>query len=734
MSAVREGKEPHSLSPGLLADDALAIYWLRQVTLRLRREICWCWYERGLLSDSNSGNLPPFVDRAVESLNMTRYREEKKRFFQTDPTAQYLTGQLRADIPLADGHSPRGSFSWVIKELDLDGTATFILSLGLAVAFDNAIGSVIAACLNDPAKTYPNLSLAQKLWDDPERVLRLADPVHPLFCYGLLQHMAPTPPHYSVMDWESPITAPISIASQLLFPDAPLPQALMPVTIGDDENVILNDVLHLVAAKMNHKNGDRLRVGPLHGRRGSAPIEIVRGIAKIADKKVVEFRGDSGLLKDADYLKALATCCWLRGAALYLNQTVVSRLCRDSQHSDLHLHALKSIPITLLLGITEKGQLANVPQDLMQSMVDVPLFSYPERMSHWKKVLGKEAEGLDRAISECSRRFRYEKETIQAISEGLKGLPNPISEEAFVAACRAELVLDIDELAQKVIPRFNDEELILPHKQHLQFEEIVRAMKSLTEVHYGWGTARVWNESGIAVLFAGPPGSGKTMAAEILALQLDLPMYRIDLSQVVNKYIGETEKNLKRLFDTADASDLILFFDEADSLFGRRTEVKDAHDRYANLEISDLLERMERFKGLAILATNRKKDLDEAFLRRLRFIIDFPLPEAGERKRIWRQVVPGTVDHSRIDFDFLARQFPLTGGHIRSIVFNACLQSAHFSNPCPSPFKAQLTMEQIIIAVKREYDKLNRSVSLEQFGSYAKIVKEMEHKDERHQN
>src|SRR5256714_8018686 len=134
------------------------------------------------------------------------------------------------------------------------------------------------------------------------------------------------------------------------------------------------------------------------------------------------------------------------------------------------------------------------------------------------------------------------------------------------------------------------------------------------------------------------------MAAEVLAARLDLPIYRIDLSQVVNKYIGETEKNLRRVFDAADVSDMILFFDEADALFGRRTEVKDAHDRYANLEISYLLERMERFKGLAILATNRRRDLDEAFLRRLRYMLEFPMPDEAQRKVIWRNSVPGEVD------------------------------------------------------------------------------------------
>jgi SpoVK/Ycf46/Vps4 family AAA+-type ATPase len=241
-------------------------------------------------------------------------------------------------------------------------------------------------------------------------------------------------------------------------------------------------------------------------------------------------------------------------------------------------------------------------------------------------------------------------------------------------------------------------------------------MNNLTRVHYEWGTARAWNEGGLAVLFAGAPGTGKTMAAEAIAAELDLPLYRIDLSQVVNKYIGETEKNLRRLFDAADSADVILFFDEADALFGKRTEVKDAHDRYANLEISYLLERMERFKGLAILATNRKKDLDEAFLRRLRFVVEFPMPGMAERLRIWRSVIPNGVDASAIDFEFLAQRFPLAGGHIRGIVFQACLQSANEGAP------RRLGMPAVVRAVQREYDKLDRVNSLDQFGPYAELV------------
>jgi SpoVK/Ycf46/Vps4 family AAA+-type ATPase len=349
----------------------------------------------------------------------------------------------------------------------------------------------------------------------------------------------------------------------------------------------------------------------------------------------------------------------------------------------------------------------------------VPALSYEARLALWTYGLGDKAIGLQKPLSEIARRFRFQQETIDSLCAELKVLLGPLTEADLIEACRAELDLDIGELASPVSPRFDREELILPPKQARQFEEHIKAMRALTEVHYGWGAAKAWNESGISVLFAGPPGTGKTMAAELLSIKLDLPMYRIDLSQVVNKYIGETEKNLKRLFDTADICDMILFFDEADALFGRRTEVSDAHDRYANLEISYLLERMERFKGLAILATNRKKDLDEAFLRRLRYIIDFPLPDMEQRRRIWRQVIPAHADVSALDFDFLAMQFSMAGGNIRSAVFNACLQSTHQEY-------RRLGMPEVLVAVKREFDKMNRSLSLEQFGPYASLIEELE--------
>jgi SpoVK/Ycf46/Vps4 family AAA+-type ATPase len=207
---------------------------------------------------------------------------------------------------------------------------------------------------------------------------------------------------------------------------------------------------------------------------------------------------------------------------------------------------------------------------------------------------------------------------------------------------------------------------------------------------------------GISVLFSGVPGSGKTMAAEVMANELRLDLFRIDLSAVMSKYIGETEANLRRLFDAAENGGAILFFDEADALFGKRSEVKDSHDRYANIEINYLLQRMESYGGLAILATNMKSALDAAFLRRLRFVLDFPFPGVAERKLMWQKAFPPQTPTSELDFDRLAR-LNVVGGHIAVIALNAAFAAAAADTP--------VTMPLILAATRIEYRKLGRTVN-----------------------
>lgn len=712
MSTAANPKEFVTFSPRLRADDELANFWLRQVTLRLRRELCWRWHECGLQPVDETATLPPIADKVSAALDLTRFWEHKQRFFVSDVTARYLSEQINAERPSLSDNA-RGSFGWVCAQLELDSVSTFLLALALAPAFDASVGSVIAACQNDPVRTLPALSLVQKLWDCPDDALLLADPFHPLFSSGLVRPAAQA--DMNQVNWDAPLTVAASVANQLLFPETRWPHGLE-VLDGKDGARELTEGERLIAMRLTESN-ESLRIVPLVGSRWSAYSEIVKMLSRAAGRTVVETKARTAASESQGYLNSLATLCWLRGADLFIPLNSIYQS-NAEPHQGVSLPVLlPSIPATVFLAVDDRKQLSSLPANSLLPIVNVRPLSYEERVAEWKRALGPKAKGLARCIAEISRRFRYEKQLIRDIAGSLTNTSAKLTENDLIEACRAALDLDVGDLAVRVKPRFENEVVILPPKQEQQFAEHVKAMQSLTEVHYVWGTAKAMNESGISVLFAGLPGTGKTMAAEVLAIKLGLPMFRIDLSQVVNKYIGETEKNLKRVFDAADISDMILFFDEADSLFGKRTEVSDAHDRYANLEISYLLERMERFKGLAILATNRKKDLDEAFLRRLRYIIDFPLPATEQRKRIWKQVVPPNADSSELDFDFLAKQFPLAGGNIRSIVFNACLQAA-----ADAKKGRILTMRSVLIAVKREHDKLNRSLSAAQLGNYASLL------------
>lgn len=685
--------DPVAFLPGLHGQDALARYWLSQVTLRLRREICWLWRERAQ-QGADDAALPPTVDGALAALDLLRYEHDKRAFFADDITARYLSERIASAAPPDLTDAPRGSFGWVAQQLELTPVERFVLALALLPGVDSAAGPVIASCLNDLSRTSPNLALAQRLWDEPDELLRCFDPSHPLLRHGL---MATAQPH----DWNSPLFVPALVARELLFPASAPPASLQPVA-AVPLAAAMEPAAARVRAALTANRGVQLL--PLLGAAGAPLAETAAACTALAG---VETLHPSTCLP-REHLASAMSCAWLRGSALYLP----AKLLVDPTAHDggLEPPPLPGLPLLVFIGAHERSALHGLGETL--PALEVPPADYGQRLDYWRGLFPD--TGLAPLLPELARRFRYERTAIERVAGELASLGRlPSASELFTAA-RADL--DLGALAQPVVPRFSRDELMLPAAQAAQVDELVTAMHNLTRVHFDWGTARAWNEGGLSALFAGPPGTGKTMAAEAIAAELSLPLYRIDLSQVVNKYIGDTEKNLRRLFDAADSADLILFFDEADALFGKRTEVKDAHDRYANLEISYLLERMERFKGLAILATNRRKDLDEAFLRRLRIVIEFPLPGVEERLRIWRSVIPASVDASSLDFDFLAQRFALAGGHIRGVVFNACLQSAAEGAP------RRLDMPAVVRALQREYDKLDRANSLDQFGPYAALA------------
>lgn len=269
--------------------------------------------------------------------------------------------------------------------------------------------------------------------------------------------------------------------------------------------------------------------------------------------------------------------------------------------------------------------------------------------------------------------------------------------------CLASTRPRLDELAQRLDAKATWADLVLPAQETNLLRQIAAQVSQRAKVYEEWGFSRKMNRGmGISALFAGDSGTGKTMAAEVIANELRLNLYRIDLSAVVSKYIGETEKNLRRLFDAAEDGGAILFFDEADALFGKRSEVKDSHDRYANIEINYLLQRLEAYRGLAILATNMKNALDAAFTRRLRFVVNFPFPGLAERREIWRDVFPAETNTKGLDFNRLAR-LNLTGGNIHNVALNAAFLAARANRP--------VTMPLVFEAARAEFGKLERLVS-----------------------
>ncbi len=277
-------------------------------------------------------------------------------------------------------------------------------------------------------------------------------------------------------------------------------------------------------------------------------------------------------------------------------------------------------------------------------------------------------------------------------------------------ACREEAGAGLSSLTQRIDPRATWNDIVLPGAVAAQLRDVGEQVAHRAHVYDTWGFgAALGRGRGIAALFSGASGVGKTMAAEVLAHDLDLDLFRIDLSAVVSKYIGETEKNLRQVFDAAEHSGAVLFFDEADALFGKRSEVKDSHDRYANIEIDYLLTRMEDYRGLAILATNRKSLLDVAFLRRLRFVIDFPFPDVHLRGEMWRRMFPQAAETDALDWARLAR-LEIAGGNIRTITVNAAFLAAARREP--------IRMSHIMQAARREYAKIEKLITEAEFGPF----------------
>jgi hypothetical protein len=441
-----------------------------------------------------------------------------------------------------------------------------------------------------------------------------------------------------------------------------------PPTIADSHRKICQAVREAM-----RENSTRTLV-VLSGDDSSGQIDVAAQVAARFGLQLQRVRAED-LSQNISELDAFAVL-WQREQVLLGNVLLVE--CRDLEVPKSVASLVERIGSMVFISGREVPPLRRAT---LRFAVNKPAAA--EQKHLWEQALDSAAHRLNGSLDSIASQFRLSAQTILSVGEELRTAvaESRAPDVMLWEACRGASRSRLDDLAQRLESATGWGDLVLPEPQKIILRQIAAHAKNRLTVYQQWGFAGKTSRGlGISALFAGESGTGKTLAAEVLAQDLHLDLYRIDLSSVVNKYIGETEKNLRRLFDAAEDSGAILLFDEADALFGKRSEVRDSHDRYANVEVSYLLQRMEAYRGLAILTTNMKSALDSAFQRRLRFVVQFPFPDAAQREAIWRNIFPEATPIADLDYVKLAK-LSVSGGNIRNIALNAAFLAAEAREP-----------------------------------------------------
>jgi hypothetical protein len=502
------------------------------------------------------------------------------------------------------------------------------------------------------------------------------------------------------------LRVPDRVAGHLLSNDAPDPRLAAlaveprPLTLPDGTGITRArqaDVRLFYVRERFGSAGIAMAAAAL-GADGTAPI--VLDLARMAV-------GD-----DAAELAAVAAReCLLTGAALIAGPVEVIA---ERGAASVRAFAEVTCPVVLLGSRQwDPAWSRGVPV-----LIDAPVPSLADRARVWHEELGLAEGGLDPATEMLQFRLSPEQtvRAARAASQQATAEGRALSADDLKAGARSQNAAGLERLSRRVRPLVTWDDLVLPEDVSEQLRELASRARFRDVVLDTWGMGRTTIKGrGLTALFAGDSGTGKTMSAEVMAADLGLDLYVIDLSTVIDKYVGETEKNLDRIFSEADRVNGVLLFDEADAVFGKRSDVKDSHDRYANVEVAYLLQRMELFDGVAILTTNLRANLDEAFTRRLDAVVDFPVPDDDGRLHLWEKHLPPDVPRGDdLDLGFLSRQFKLSGGNIRNIALAGAYLAAAEDNP--------LSMAHLIHGTAREYQKLGRMCVESEFGPYYDLV------------
>jgi hypothetical protein len=610
-----------------------------------------------------------------------------------------------ADREAKAAFDPPPALTLLEQRLGLSAFERDILLLCVAMELDPALSDICARLHGLATRAYPTFGLALSMLADASwEALSAHRPLRHLHLIEISQPGA-TPLTASPLRADERV---VNFLKGLNALDDRLASLLTGVEAGNADDVSPSQQAGVDAIMRELRAStpeSPLPVVQLQGPDIGSKLAVARRVCATLGRHLYRISADT-MPNQASEIETFARL-WQRETilvpvCLYIDAENIDSLTSEGRAA---LHRFLSREVGLIfLGVREAP--VKLQDRIIAISVDRP--TPAEQRQVWSELLSNHEPPPDRhRIAELiAGQFNLNFQEIRQIADRASQEP-PVDGETLGnrvwQLCRENTHPQLDSLAQRLDAKGTWEDLVLPAEQMNIMRQIAAQVRERHRVYREWGFAARMNRGlGITALFSGESGTGKTLAAEVIANDLQLDLYRIDLSAVVSKYIGETEKNLRKLFDAAERGGAILFFDEADALFGKRGEVKDSHDRYANIEINYLLQRMEAFSGLAILATNMKNALDTAFMRRLRFIVQFQFPGLKERKSIWQKALPPQTPVDALDYDRLAR-LSITGGNIHSIALNAAFLAAESGQPVNMPI--------LLAATRTEMRKLEKPFS-----------------------
>jgi len=639
----------------------------------------WWTFRR---NTSSSSATPPRTPRALPPANLDVTAE------QVAEAAERLRAAAEVDPPPA--------MEVLARRLGLSPFERDMLLLCVAMELDTRIAALCARTQDDPWRAHPTFALGFTIFEQP--AWDALSPDRPLRYWRLIEINQPgaQPLTTSAMRADERI---VNFAKGVSHLDDRIAPFVLPLAEGPAGEIPPSHqaVVH-EALRALHADHPHFRPLQLLGRDADSNQLVARAAAEQLGVTLYRLAGDMLPQQPAD-LETLARL-WQREAillpvGLYIDARDVDR------GSESHATPLKRF-LARGSGIIFADVRESWPVPGGSHAFEIEKPSPAEQRDLWTAALGDDQR---EEAGRLAAQFNLSSNAIQRIVSDARdeGESSPLESRIWRHSLR-QTRMRIDALAQHIEAKAKWDDIVLPDAEMSLLRQIAAHVAGRGTVYDDWGFRKRMNRGfGISALFSGASGTGKTMAAEVIANELEQPLHRIDLSSVVSKWVGETEKNLERLFQAAEDSNGILFFDEADALFGKRTEAQHSQDRFANIEINYLLQRLESYPGLAILATNMKEALDPAFLRRLRFIIHFPVPGPVERRRIWEHAFPAEVPKKDLDFERLAK-VNITGGSIHNIALNATFMAA--SQP-----EAVVTMELLLEATRAELRKLERPVN-----------------------